>query len=315
MVPVILEFMSEVISPGGDMQSTVINPEGPGPVIHVKRLEETPTFTIEDWRSTSPYGNGTAPTNETSGFEIIFTRLGVFDLHISTNQYRVDPWDLLFLPPQTECTFSHPTKQGDVCTVLTIEPELINQAMESDLINERELPLAGQPAFRLLDSRLHLQHRFLIERVLRSKDADPVEVESNVVSLIENCLSDKLARRENATHQLASDVHQRKRVDEVRALITEQYADKLTLKDFSRQVNLSPFHLCRVFKQIAGITLHQFLNRIRLRAALEQLLEGNQNLSQLALDVGFSSHSHFSDAFRREFSMSPSDVKREIALT
>ena len=55
--------------------------------------------------------------------------------------------------------------------------------------------------------------------------------------------------------------------------------------------------------------LHRYLTRLRLRAALERLAGGANDLTALALDLGFSSHSHFADAFRREFGRTPSAVR------
>jgi AraC-like DNA-binding protein len=56
--------------------------------------------------------------------------------------------------------------------------------------------------------------------------------------------------------------------------------------------------------------IHRYLTLLRLRASLDRLAEGASNLTALALEFGFSSHSHFADAFRREFGRTPSDVRR-----
>jgi AraC-like DNA-binding protein len=57
------------------------------------------------------------------------------------------------------------------------------------------------------------------------------------------------------------------------------------------------------------VPLYRYLTRLRLRAALERLADGARDLTALALELGFSSHSHFADAFRREFGRTPSDVR------
>lgn len=55
--------------------------------------------------------------------------------------------------------------------------------------------------------------------------------------------------------------------------------------------------------------IHCYLNGLRLRAALELVVEGTGDLGELALELGFSSHSHFTAAFRKEFGMSPRAVR------
>jgi AraC-like DNA-binding protein len=79
----------------------------------------------------------------------------------------------------------------------------------------------------------------------------------------------------------------------------------------ARAVHASPFHLARVFRERAGVPIHRYLTRLRLRAAIERLADGADDLTALALDLGFSSHGHFTDTFRREFGRTPSDVRRE----
>jgi AraC family transcriptional regulator len=69
-------------------------------------------------------------------------------------------------------------------------------------------------------------------------------------------------------------------------------------------------HFARMFRRHTGASLHRHLLRLRLRAALERIVATLDDLAAVALDVGFASHSHFTDAFRREFGRAPSEVRR-----
>jgi AraC-like DNA-binding protein len=64
-----------------------------------------------------------------------------------------------------------------------------------------------------------------------------------------------------------------------------------------------------VFRAETGFSVDRYHRALRLRAALERLPAHGGRLSALALDLGFSSHSHFSDTFRREFGVAPSAVR------
>ena len=74
----------------------------------------------------------------------------------------------------------------------------------------------------------------------------------------------------------------------------------------------SVFHLERVFKSRTGFSLYAYRNQLRLRAALERLGDGDVDLIDIALDLGFSSHSHFTEAFRRNFGKTPSAVRDRL---
>jgi AraC-like DNA-binding protein len=74
-------------------------------------------------------------------------------------------------------------------------------------------------------------------------------------------------------------------------------------------VNLSPFHLARAFRRHTGYTLHEYRTHLRLRAVVERLEHGDEDLAAIARHVGFSSHSHLTATFRRTFGVPPSVVR------
>jgi AraC-like DNA-binding protein len=84
------------------------------------------------------------------------------------------------------------------------------------------------------------------------------------------------------------------------------------LVEIAAALGISPFHLARTFREETGISLHQFLVRLRLIEALDRLSAGAPDLSAIAFGVGFSSHSHFSLAFRRGLGLSPSEARRVV---
>jgi AraC-like DNA-binding protein len=106
----------------------------------------------------------------------------------------------------------------------------------------------------------------------------------------------------------------REQAEQTRLLLGERFAETLGLEDIARAVHSSTFHLARVFRRETGLAIHQYRNRLRLRAALERLVEQETDLTALALDLGFASHSHFSDAFRRAFSVAPSECRRRATF-
>ena len=61
----------------------------------------------------------------------------------------------------------------------------------------------------------------------------------------------------------------------------------------------------RVFREETGFSLHGYRTQLRLRLALDALAAGRE-IGELAHDLGFASHSHFTDSFRRVFGVAPS---------
>jgi AraC family transcriptional regulator len=89
--------------------------------------------------------------------------------------------------------------------------------------------------------------------------------------------------------------------------------EPLRLEDVSRAALLSPFHFHRVFRALVGVTLAEFVKRLRLEKALFMMVHAPRpSLTKIALSCGFSSSSDFSRCFRQRFGVSPSafDIKR-----
>jgi AraC-like DNA-binding protein len=99
----------------------------------------------------------------------------------------------------------------------------------------------------------------------------------------------------------------------VRALLAFKLEEPVSLEDVGKAVGVSPFHLCRVFRAVTGTTISRYRHTLRLRAALERVASPDADLSAVAMDYGYSSHSHFTAAFRREFGVTPTEFRRAAA--
>lgn len=81
------------------------------------------------------------------------------------------------------------------------------------------------------------------------------------------------------------------------SILAENPADPPALDELARRVGASPFHLSRLFSKHAGTTIPRFIRKLRVERAAELLASGGCNVTEAALEVGYSSLSHFSKAF------------------
>jgi len=95
------------------------------------------------------------------------------------------------------------------------------------------------------------------------------------------------------------------RVEKAAALVRANLAEPLTLEELGQRVGCSPFYLSRTFTEQMGMTISQFLRQVRLERAAELLRSGKFNVTQAALEVGYSSVGHFSTAFHETFGCCP----------
>ncbi|RNC80243.1 MAG: AraC family transcriptional regulator [Phycisphaera sp.] len=92
--------------------------------------------------------------------------------------------------------------------------------------------------------------------------------------------------------------------------VSDTDAEQIRLEDISKQVHVSTYHLCRVFKQQTGESIAQHHLRLRLRAAAGRLAWSDHTITSIAHDFGFANHAHFTTAWKSEFGYPPSALRR-----
>jgi AraC-like DNA-binding protein len=100
-----------------------------------------------------------------------------------------------------------------------------------------------------------------------------------------------------------------RRIDEATLWLREHFNEDLDLKLISRHVGCAPHYLSRLFRLHTGKTLSQKLRQIRIDQAADLLHDGKSNVTEAALEVGYSSLSHFSKAFLAEKGVLPSNFR------
>ena len=94
------------------------------------------------------------------------------------------------------------------------------------------------------------------------------------------------------------------------ASIDAQLGVPVSLETMADTVRLSPGHFARKFHHSAGLSLQRFINTRRIAASFAPLREGMSPLTEIALELGFSSQSHFTRLFSGLTGLSPDQFRR-----
>lgn len=100
-----------------------------------------------------------------------------------------------------------------------------------------------------------------------------------------------------------------------KAYIMQHLTEPLSLETVSSNVNVSPFHFCKVFKRGTGMTFTDYVNHVRVEKARRMLLRPGARITDVAYDVGFQSLSHFNRSFRRIVNESPTEYRARLKST
>jgi AraC-like DNA-binding protein len=270
----------------------------------VRSLLETHTVTIRDVCCQGSARHQTAEECATAT-QLVFPYRGVYVRHLGDDQAVADANQVLFFNAAEGYRVSHPVPGGDASLTLIVgEPELRELA-------PRAL-LSGSAALAFRQHRLRIDPRaqalvMLLRHGLRLGLAEPLEAESLALTLLQRAVGPRTTRTPGASFG------RQRLVDRVKLVLASDLKRRWTLSDIAREVRGSAVYLTQVFRQVEGVPLYRYQLRLRLARALD-LLAVYDDLTALGLDLGFSSHSHFSAAFREMYGRSPSEF-RQSALS
>jgi len=100
-----------------------------------------------------------------------------------------------------------------------------------------------------------------------------------------------------------------RRVTEALRRIEAEAHEPIALADLAREAAMSPYHFLRTFREVVGMTPHQFVLRTRLHRAAVRLRRSHEPISAIAFDAGFNDLSTFNRRFRRVMALNPTDYR------
>jgi AraC-like DNA-binding protein/ligand-binding sensor protein len=101
-------------------------------------------------------------------------------------------------------------------------------------------------------------------------------------------------------------------VARARQFIHDHCEDELSLSEVARHAAISPFYLCKKFKEVTGLNFTDYVSRVRVEKARQLLSDPNQRVSEIAYQTGFQSLSHFNRCFKRITGQSPTACRAEL---
>ena len=236
---------------------------------------------------------------------LVFPYRGVYLRHVGTDQSVADANHVLFFNADEGYQVSHPIDGGDSSLSLRLDDAVLEELAPRALLSP-----GGRAAFRRPSQRIDARAQALVALLrhnLENGTIEPLEAEALVLTLVCRSLGPRTSREPTSTHA------RRRLADRVKVLLASDLSRRWTLADIGKAINSSPVYLTQVFRQVEGVPLYRYQLQLRLARALD-LIGRYDDLSALATELGFSSHSHFTSSFRRAFGRSPAEFRRSSQL-
>ena len=232
---------------------------------------------------------------------VVFPYRGIYLRHVARDQAVADANHVMFFNAGEGYRIAHPIRGSDASLSLQLEASVLEELSPSALLNKRSVR-GFRVQHRRIDSLTQARVTWLRHH-LGQDTTDPLRVESLALDLVSHSLGPRTSSPSEATHG------QRRLADRVKVLLASDVSRRWTLAEIGTEIGASPVYLTQVFRRVEGLPLYRYQLRLRLARALD-LLATRRDVSSLAADLGFSSHSHFTAVFRQAYGTSPTKFQR-----
>jgi AraC family transcriptional regulator len=237
-----------------------------------------------------------SPEECASHTHFVFPYKGVYLRHVGGDQAVADANHVLFFNEGQGYQVSHPVTGGDSSLVLSVSAPILRELAPRNLVCESATFAFNQQHLRI-DARAQALV-MLLKHSLQHGSIEPLEAEGLSLTLVSRAIGPRTSRSVGATYA------RHRLVDRVKVLLASDLSRRWTLAEIAAEIGGSPVYLTQVFQQVEGLPLYRYHLRLRLARALD-LIAAREDLSGLAQDCGFSSHSHFSAAFKQAYGVTP----------
>jgi AraC family transcriptional regulator len=242
-----------------------------------------------------------------SGHTMVFPREALWIQHAGGPRFVADPTLITFYNKGQEYA-RFPISRTDRCDWFAFADDVLRDVaghVTASASDDRPFQVACGPSH----PDLYLLQRRLFTRQCAAAAPTVLEVEECALNILHAALRRAQGSGTSIGRSELRDIDER--VQHVRSQLADRLGDPPSLVELAASVDLSPHHLCRSFRAITGTTLRGHRTCLRVLHSLEAVADGD-DLTTVAHDLGFSSHSHFTYAFRRTFSAPPSVVRADL---
>ncbi|MCD4709280.1 MAG: AraC family transcriptional regulator [Bacteroidales bacterium] len=249
-------------------------------------------------------------------FELSFIIEGSGRRIVGDSVEEFHPGDLIFIGPHLpHVWFSQPPlhnqhsgrtlesvyllfNQDILPSDLTSLPEFshVNRAMQ---LSERGIRITGDTLNQVSRIMLQLPYLSSIKRLMLFYEIMDIIGKSN--SFFYLASADYVRSKFESTNNRVKGIHE---------FLMKNYREEMNLEEIASIIHMAPASACRFFKSSTGLTIFEYLNKIKIDYACKLLLNTDQNIVNISYDCGFNNLSHFNKQFQKFIGKTPTQFRK-----
>jgi AraC-like DNA-binding protein len=252
-----------------------------------------------------------------NNYEISFITEGSGKRIVADSIEEFQPGDLVFIGPNLPHVWIADKEQG-VLSTRTLE--MVFLQFTSDVLNPQLLAL---PEFKYVAKALALSERGIQIAGQTLNEVSELMLQMPYLKSFERMMhffrimdiigkSDSLIHLASKEFLITRFTTGNKRIEAIHEYLMKNYREKIDLERLAALANMAEGALCRFFKQKTGLTIFEYLNKIKVEFACKLLMDADLSIMEVCFDSGFNNFSHFDKQFRKTTRVTPSEYRKRF---
>lgn len=275
-----------------------------------RRKHGRTAFPLESYHLDADHPRYVMPLHWHPEMEIVRVREGLFDLHLNRNSYRLSGGDVAIIAPGTlhcgepyDCRYDCAVFNADMLCPDT--PSIIRQHLHP-------IVMRGEAIDEYLPFTKHPHICGLVEQLFSLLERPTEQYELAVLGLLYQLMYECYQSGIVGAHTPGRA--QQRQLEQLTSLlqwIDDHYTEHITLQRLSEVAGINEKYLCRFFKQYTQRTPIDYVNRLRVERAAEDMLTRRSSITEIAFSHGFNDSGYFCKTFHRVMGVSPSEYRKQ----
>lgn len=245
--------------------------------------------------------------------EFLYIIDGRANIRINSETFEAAPHDLLIFN-SNDLHYAEGISKNVSYYCVIVEPSVLHNSFIEDY--QTSTALQRYSSSYILLNRHIKKDAFInnvMEQMMKEQQKKEPGYELFVKSIIHQLIGYLIRNHESKS--LSSQKYNMRlrnlhRLNKVIEYIDENYSEQHSVEEMAHLANLSPYYFCRLFKSATGKSLVQYINDLRIEKAHYLLLNTDMNITEIALQTGFTNVNYFSRYYKNSKNISPSTMRK-----
>ena len=284
----------------GEIYEDIYSKSRVKPQYYSKKFNSEKTMSLLDYNSVGY----TVQDHWHDWLEFIYVEEGEMILNLDNEQYILSKNCLAFIP----YCMMHATKTQGICHKITFQISGIYMSEKYPRYDVGMIECVVHKNDPRINSNAYIELKNLYRNVIKYFDPSS-EVEEMLFQGYLNIFLSQLYTQFSLKEKVKHENRLNGYLSSVGIYIHQHYKEDLSVSGISEMFNISQQHLNRIFKQVIGMTVREYILQLRLSHATYEIIKSNKALIDVCYDCGFANKQSFNRDFKRKYGIVPSEYR------